>query len=124
MADNWTEAGTLWTNRKEGFPAMNAKTWGMSDEAFTGHYLTPSGIKLLSHLGEYVALNATALDKNLCELPTLLVADDEVRDVQSAQAFASGFYPAGCAAARAREIIVANGTNAWATHVLAPLQRS
>ena len=84
----------------------------MTDEAFAAQELTPHGKALLRHMGEHVARETAALGSDPCTRPSaLFIADDSKRDQQSAEAFASGFYPNACAAARTVDIVVANESN-------------
>jgi hypothetical protein len=62
-------------------------------------------------MGEYMAHRTADIGAGRCSSPIVLVADDSSRDLQSAEAFASGFYPQQCAEARAAQIIVANASN-------------
>lgn len=84
----------------------------MTPAAFVGTELAPNGKRLHEHLGQHAALQAVQLPNgtDLCKVNALFVADDVRRDLQSAQAFASGFFPAACAAEKANAILLANGT--------------
>lgn len=84
----------------------------MTPAAFAGTELAPHGKLLHEHLGQHAALQAVQLPNgtDLCSLKALFVADDVRRDLQSAQAFASGFFPAACATEKAAAILLANGT--------------
>ena len=111
FAANWSTAGSLWTDGR-GFPNMTGRAWNMTDEAFAAQELTPHGKALLRHMGEHVARETAALGSDPCTRPSaLFIADDSKRDQQSAEAFASGFYPNACAAARTVDIVVANESN-------------
>ena len=72
--------------------------WGMRPEAFANQTLTPNGFVLLRHLGEY--LRATSALGDPCALSSLIVADDEQRDIESASAFSEGYFPPECESAR------------------------
>ena len=82
---------SIWTTRQMPGPAA----WGMRPGAFANQTLAPSGFALLRHLGEYLRANSALGDP--CALSTLVVADDEQRDVESATAFVEGFFPPECA---------------------------
>ena len=110
FAKSWAEAAAAgWTNRADGFPSMTPQHWNMTAAAFYGTELTPHGHLLHRHLGEHVALRSAPLG-DPCTINSMLVADDSVRDEQSAHAWASGFFPPACAAAKAKAILVANGS--------------
>jgi hypothetical protein len=104
---NATNAG--WSTRE--FTDMTPEAWNMSEKAFNNQELTGHGALLLKHMGEHAARRAAPLSTDLCKLPALLAADIDARDVQSAQAFAAGFFPPQCRAARSAEIIIANGSH-------------
>ena len=110
FATSWADAAAVgWTTRPGGFEDMTHEAWNMSSAAFADQELNGNGQKLLRHMGERVSVRASPLHAgDPCKLPALLVADDSTRDVQSAQAFVSGFYPSACASARAASIVVAN----------------
>ena len=68
----------------------------MTQEAFDNQELTPNGYQLLRHVGEFVrSQTQPAIDP--CASPVYIVADASTRDVQSAEAFAQGYFPAECA---------------------------
>ena len=85
----------------------------MSGAAFDNTELSGHGFKLLEHMGEWVRVRAAPLG-DPCSLSSLLISDITTRDVQSAQSFASGFFPPSCASARAAAIAVANASNGFA----------
>ena len=92
---------------------MTPEAWNMSETAFNAQHLTGHGIALLRHMGEYVARKQarTLVGPDTCRFPhALFAADDSFRDVQSAQAFMSGFFPPECAESRSQTILVANST--------------
>ena len=115
FSTSWADASDAgWTNHPGGFTEMTASNWNMTTAAFDNEDLDPHGQHLLRHVGEHVARRAIPLHGgDPCALPALLVADSTKRDVQSAEAFANGFYPAECANAKAAGIIVANATNGY-----------
>ena len=85
-----------------------ASAWNMTEHDFEHHLLTPNGHALMRHMGEYVAstLNVS------CATPSALWADgSSERDIQSANAFASGFYPSACAQERSSHIVAATAEN-------------
>ena len=117
FATSWAEAATAgWTNRPQGFPEFTGAAWNMTPAAFAGTELAPHGKLLHEHLGQHAALQAVQLPNgtDLCSLNALFVADDVRRDLQSAQAFASGFFPAACATEKAAAILLPTAPTACA----------
>lgn len=90
-----------WTTR----PMPSISAWNMTDEAFNNQWLSPHGKLLLNHMGAW--FGQYFQDVNSCDdNQVVLVADgSSFRDIQSAQNFAAGFFPASCSAIRAAEVI-------------------
>ena len=78
---------SIWTSR----PSPPAESWNLTASAFAAQHLTPHGAALLRHLGEYLAVDYRYPDP--CAADVTLIADGtSFRDVQSARAFAGGFF--------------------------------
>ncbi|KAL3919711.1 MAG: hypothetical protein SGPRY_005531 [Prymnesium sp.] len=91
----------MWSPRP--FPSPAA--WNMSREEFDYQLLTPNGKRLPFHLGEFQALRFSG---STCDLRASLIADSSIRDVQTAQYFAAGFFPESCVHDRSSDILIAN----------------
>lgn len=103
-----------WASRQ--MPSIAA--WNMTPEAFNDQWLTAHGKAQLRHMGQWFSqsLNVSSCDAHRA----MLVADgSSFRDVQSARAFAAGFFPAACSAAQAAQIIVATEDSHPMLHPLA-----
>ena len=105
---------SIWTSRL----SPPAESWNLTASAFDAQHLTPHGAALLRHLGQYLAVDYRYPDP--CAADVTLIADGtSFRDVQSARAFAGGFFGRrSCSAARAAAIVEAT---AAAQPLLLPL---
>ena len=90
----------------------------MSSEAFDHRWLTPHGRAQMLHMGQWFSysLNVSSCGAN----ETVLVADgSSFRDIESAQAFAAGFFPTACSAAKAAQVIATTASTHPLLHPLA-----
>lgn len=101
-------------------PFPSHTLWRMSQRDFDSQLLSPSGHLLMRQIGEYVRTSMPP--DTTCATPAHLIADREPRDVQSAMAFADGFFQACPAGVRERAAFhAANGSLA---DMLLPIVRS
>ena len=99
------ESSAAGDNRWSTRPLPTAAEWNMTPTDFNRNLLTPNGHALMRHMGEFIA---RSMGGDPCSLHALLVADGlSQRDLQSAQEFAAGMFPAECVAARTADIVAA-----------------